>query len=406
MHPHHGLHGGWQCPTVWLVLFPLLTSLTPPPPSAAKDIVVEMVVPARTCQAGKSIVIQLDAPEHEALRFVEKARAELATSVLKGNRTLRPWMGKGVEWLDKVFGTSLSETYGQFVDRKPPDLVLTCSLTGYSYTTGTKFSDGSYEMFVKLRANYALLALGQTLDAGELTESSSNSRAGWGPINIVDPGVSRQSLDDAVVRSVVRRVALSVADITIPTRMRLMDKGGLDKSIDLARSGQWLSYVEAISRLPTKPSDKEFEGDRRYNLGAAFEAQAYSHFLSDPLKCQEYIDLARDNLKQACQLDPKEEEYEEALLRLDLTEQLLRKAIDCRRQIAAMPPPPPPPPAMSNASIIEMVQAKLSTEVILNAIKTEPVVDFDMGVAGLKKLAAAKVPDAIILAMQARAARK
>jgi len=69
--------------------------------------------------------------------------------------------------------------------------------------------------------------------------------------------------------------------------------------------------------------------------------------------------------------------------------------------------PKPGSPAasrMTNAEVIELVTAGLSEQVIITAIRQAPTRDFDVTPAGLIALKKAKVPDAVIVAMQEKGA--
>lgn len=72
---------------------------------------------------------------------------------------------------------------------------------------------------------------------------------------------------------------------------------------------------------------------------------------------------------------------------------------ESRRSAAA-----PPAGAITNSEVVEMIEAGLSSDVVAKAVQTAAAVNFDLTPTGLIALKKAKVPDAVISAMQAHTA--
>ena len=239
------------------------------------------------------------------------------------------------------------------------------------------------------------------------------------------------TLENNAIQMVDNRI---VHDLT-PTRERigvLLPKGSLENYVNLAESNLWNKYLESLEALPAK-SNPEDESYRKYALGIAYEALGYGAEEEDTTL--KYLEQAADYYNQAIEANPKEKYFAQAyesffvkdkkavapLERVRAALVSYRKLKENRERyaseqatVAAAAEPAnvqggkslTGPGAMNNASVIKMVRAGLSEEIILTSINSAPKHNFDVSPDGLVALSEAKVGPRIIQRIQEIASGK
>jgi len=239
------------------------------------------------------------------------------------------------------------------------------------------------------------------------------------------------TLENNAIEIIVNRI---VHDLT-PTRERigvLLPKGSLENYVNLAEASLWNKYLEALEALPPKgkPEDESY---RKYGLGVAYEALGYG--AENEETTLKYLEQAADYYNQAIEANPKEkyftQAYESIMVRgknaasplervrsalvsyRKLKENRERYAADQATVVAAAEPANvqggkslTEPTAMNNASVIKMVRAGLSEDIILTSINSAPKHSFDVSPDGLVALSQNQVSPRVIQRIQEIASSK
>jgi tetratricopeptide (TPR) repeat protein len=235
------------------------------------------------------------------------------------------------------------------------------------------------------------------------------------------------TLENNAIQMVDYRI---VHDLT-PTRERigvLLPKGSLENYVNLAESNLWNKYLESLEALPAKSSPED-ESYHKYALGVAYEALGYSAEEEDTTL--KYLEQAADYYNQAIEANPKEKYFAQAyesffvkdkkavapLERVRAALVSYRKLKENRERyaseqatVAAAAEPAsskgaksltsPESGAMNNASVIKMVRAGLSEDIILTSINSAPKHSFDVSPDGLVALSQNQVGPRIIQRIQ------
>ncbi len=237
------------------------------------------------------------------------------------------------------------------------------------------------------------------------------------------------NLENIGVQMVVNRV---VTNLT-PTRERigvLLPKGSLENYIRLAEANLWNKYLEALEGLPQK-AKAEDEAYRKYAIGTAYEALGYSAETEDTTL--KYLEQAADYYNQALESNPQEKFFSQGYDSIVASKKTasplerVRSALVSYRKLkefkdhyaetqvaaAAAPVDSVPggkslaePGAMNNASVIKMVRAGLSEDIILTSINSAAKHSFDVSPDGLVALSESQVNPRIIQRIQEVASGK
>lgn len=227
----------------------------------------------------------------------------------------------------------------------------------------------------------------------------------------------------------------------------LVPKGSFKELGNLAKSGLWGRYLEALEGRPPFPAARD-EAYRQYALGLAYEALGYES--EEPSITINYLEQAALHYNSAIAQNPQEkfftkayegtgikDEFEASLVRVfggDPTRSAPRKramaplervqtaleqyqqTVDFAQQLeagfeaavgakdlAGEPQGGEGEAVVDNAAIIDMVRAGLDDEIILTTLESAPATRFDTTPQGLIQLAKGQVSSQIIARIQALA---
>ncbi|HKS26029.1 MAG TPA: hypothetical protein VJZ76_24775 [Thermoanaerobaculia bacterium] len=203
----------------------------------------------------------------------------------------------------------------------------------------------------------------------------------------------------------------------------LIPKGSFEAAGAFATAGLWSKYLDALEKLQPRPNAAD-EAYRQYGLGVAYEAMGYG--AEDPETTLKYLEQASTHYNNAIDSNPKEgyfrQGYESVLnplskksarAPLDRVQEALAQyqkvkefeeakkaggggSIDAAGAKAL-------PGAITNAQIIEMLQAGLAEDVIITSINSAPATAFDVSPKALIQLSQAKATKNLIQKIQAAA---
>jgi hypothetical protein len=241
--------------------------------------------------------------------------------------------------------------------------------------------------------------------------------------NIPELSAVESSAIDLTVNRIVRRLAPSSEQIEV-----LLPKGSLADLSNLANANLWNKYLESLEGLAPKgkPEDESY---RQYGLGLAYEALAYS--AESPETTLKYLQQASFSYNKALELNPREkyfslgyngffasknarpplERVKSALSEYQKTKEFKdayqqAKGVDSSGGAKSLTSGAKPDGLFNNESVIEMVRAGLSDEIILTAIDAAPKPIFDVSPQGLIALAQGNVSKKVIQRMQAVGRKK
>lgn len=232
------------------------------------------------------------------------------------------------------------------------------------------------------------------------------------------------SLENAAIRAVVADLVHRLA----PTREVigvLLPKGSMEKYLALADAGLWTKYLDALQKLPplAKPPDEAY---RQYALGVAYEALGYG--ADDADTTLKYLEQASLHYNNAVDAHPKENYFTkayDAIFTSKSAEAPLNRVQSALVQYQRMKEFGEAVAARSsgtrtgakgdlgadidqdtvtNASVIDMMRAGLSEDVIFTSIDSAKKTAFDVTPKGLIQLAEAKASKKLIQHIQAVAA--
>jgi hypothetical protein len=241
-----------------------------------------------------------------------------------------------------------------------------------------------------------------------------------------DPATIEGQLVERIVDKIVRQLAPTKEEVGV-----LLPEGSLKNLNNLAKGRLWGNYLEAIELLPAKPTPKD-ESYRQYALGVANEALAYD--AEDVDAALRYLQEASSHYNQALSSNPEEKYFARAfdgwaatfqgkrnmsapLERVQTSLVKYQKLKDFRdapqAQAAAsaaaskgLDGTPADPDLLDNAGVISMVQAGLSDDIVISAIKTTEKTRFDLSPKGLIQLSQANVSEKVIQTLQGLTQKK
>jgi hypothetical protein len=202
----------------------------------------------------------------------------------------------------------------------------------------------------------------------------------------------------------------------------LLPKGSMEKIIGLADAGLWTKYLDALQKMTplAKPTDEAY---RQYALGVAYEALGYGAEDSDTTL--KYLEQASVHYNNAVDTHPKESYFTksyDALFTSKSAEAPLTRVQSALVQYQRMKEfteatasrsagamtgskgdlgTAVDEDTLSNASVIDMLRAGLSEDVIFTSIDSAKTTSFDVTPKGLIQLAEAKASKKLIQRIQA-----
>lgn len=230
-----------------------------------------------------------------------------------------------------------------------------------------------------------------------------------------------------VIESIARRITPSREVIHV-----LVPKGTLESLGNLAEAGQWNLYLEALEKRQqgANPTDESY---RLYALGAAHEALGYG--ADEPEVTLKYLEQASIYYGKAIETNPEEKYFRQGydsflgnmmksdrkipppLDRVQSAMVSYRRLKDFQDNYESLLASKAVEDAkslegggggekMDNAAVINMSQAGLERDIILQAVESATQHQFDVSPKGLIALAEAKVDKKIILRIQEIASGK
>lgn len=235
------------------------------------------------------------------------------------------------------------------------------------------------------------------------------------------------SLESDAVQSAVNDLTTRLA----PTREVvgvLLPRGSFEAVGAFADAGLWSKYQEGLEKIPPlkNPADEAY---RQYALGVAYEAQGYA--ADDHDTTLKYLEEASVHYNNAVEANPKEgyftKPYESVLFRSRNADAPIARVTSALAQYqrlkefadstASRPSGAgakgakgdlggPAEDAVTNESVVDMVRAGLSEDVILTSIDTSKNTAFDVSPKGLIQLADSKVSKRIIQHIQTASGKR
>ncbi|HXO21548.1 MAG TPA: hypothetical protein VOA87_16680 [Thermoanaerobaculia bacterium] len=224
---------------------------------------------------------------------------------------------------------------------------------------------------------------------------------------------------NSTVSAIVRRMTPSAEKVGV-----LLPKGTLEGLSNLAEANLWSKYLEALEAMPPKQKAED-ESYRQYALGLAYEALGYS--AEDPETTLKYLQQASGYYNGALAANPKEKYFSlpfggflgskaasapldrvrSALVEYQKTKEfkasheqakaLKEASVSGGKSLAS---DGKSTDGFSNGSVIDMVKAGLSDDIILTSIDSAPHPVFDVSPQGLIELSQGNVSQKIIQHIQ------
>jgi hypothetical protein len=246
-----------------------------------------------------------------------------------------------------------------------------------------------------------------------------------------EPATIEGELVETIVGKIVHQLAPTKEEVGV-----LLPEGSLKNLNNLAKGRLWGNYLEALELLAAKPSPRD-ESYRQYALGVANEALAYA--AEDIDATLRYLQEASSHYNQALQSNSEEKFFARpfdgwaATLQLKrntsaplervqtslVKYQKLKNFRDAPQQAQAAAvaagskglhssgkAAQADPDLLDNAGVISMVQAGLSDDIVINAIKTTEKKKFDLSPKGLIDLSQANVSEKVIQTLQGLTQKK
>jgi hypothetical protein len=273
-----------------------------------------------------------------------------------------------------------------------PEVLLICSLNQLDFRESWETS--TYRVKAKLEVTYQVVGArdNHVYASGTVSpEYSASFSEGKG-------APARSEVENSLLQRAVSRIIRTLANTEEYFQVRLMRKDELEQCARLAQtSPQWLQYIECINALPEKPDipkHREYNGDRQYDIGIAYEALAYEAMWKDYDRADKYFELAERYFREAQRFDPKEKEYGRAFARMSEGRQyfeIIKARFPKKSEVMVGAEGKGigeivPSDTMTNEKVIEMVKEGLPEDVILTAIRQSPRKKFDVSPDALIEL--------------------
>lgn len=393
-------------------------------------------LPPQARLAGTRIQVHVSALKSANNAIAERMQTELESEILGNDATLsldakNPTSSIDVSVLRNDYHESTEsrqETRGQ--ERSDSDKKTFIPKFGMGQTKVTyKVVNHAFSVTLKahdVRANATLLADTITKNYKQSFEDGNGAP-------------DEQTLEDAnmteVVAEIVRRLLPTKESIAI-----LLPKGRLEDAIPYGEAGMWNKYLDALLKLPMMPNPLD-EAYHQYAMGVAYEALGYS---ADDLDTSlKYLEKSAMLYNLAAEANPKEVNF---ILSSKPSSLLNRTQTTASRMIPFMPQhkdekraailqaplgrvqaalvqyqklkeasggrkgpsdksTPAEAGALTNDSIIDMLRAGISEEIITTTIDSAPRRDLDVTPKGLIQLSEAKASTTLLHHIQAVASR-
>ncbi len=250
---------------------------------------------------------------------------------------------------------------------------------------------------------------------------------------------SKADLESTACRRIVETIVRRLTSTTEMVQV-LLPKGSLEELGKLAEAGLWSRYSEGLEGLSPKASSAD-ESYRQYGIGLAYEALGYG--AGDPDTTLRYLEKAAQHYNQALAANPGEKYFSKPfegffLRKLGGSLRSRARKGEASRSGRRVPPPlervqdsltkyrtlvsqdtviaafenpgsgaksldgeaKAEAGGLSNAQVLEMVEAGLPEDIVLSAIEDADQCSFDVSPAGLVELSRAQVPPDVIRKMQ------
>ncbi len=339
-------------------------------------------------------------------------------------------------------------------DKQRPDTLITCTVQSYSLPRAANVSRTEYntkgqqvqEQYQEVSGSIVITYQAKSAKTGKVLDSDNVTERYRGEVDLGGHSTTkaventiktpwnkirgkRQSDDETphsyeeVSQVLLSKAASDIAARLVRTDERiqvLLARGKLDLQNKLAEGGQWsrmLEQLETMEPLPTKEEDAY----RFYNIGVAYEAEAYQ--ADDPLAARKFLDQAAINYGKAIDANPAEKYFVEpqgriqtALLHYKKLQgqanssgavgQASRVVTDAKpggAPATAAEAPTPTSDVLTNDGVIQLAKAGMDQQNLIATIKQAPSVNFDFSVAGQLKLVQNGINGPVLSAMRLRA---
>jgi hypothetical protein len=233
-------------------------------------------------------------------------------------------------------------------------------------------------------------------------------------------------LHNRLVQDAAQQIAAHLVNTTEQVTVLLAHGGGLDEPVKLMEGKLWSRALESLETM--KPFGKpEEDAYRLYDIGVANEGLAYA--AEDVKKARTYLQEAAINYGKAIDAKPTERKFLEPQTRIDtalahykvLGDQGSSKSSAASASSRTSSSPAAsrtsPPPAtgknpaatstdadaLTNESIISLVEAKIDDNNVIDTIVHAPSVKFDLSVQGQINLSKNGVSNRVLTAMKNKA---
>jgi hypothetical protein len=358
--------------------------------------------------------------------------------------------------LKTKFVTDVQKDLGYVVDDSNPETILRFTVTAFDVEQrqGTRQSGNSTTTFTLINGNvevsYQALEAktNAPLDSENLIENinaeypPSPSSTGWFSKRVPIPMISGSQeiapsaaqIKSALINSVVKQMAQRAAPIEERFTVKL-PRGKLQQLSNVAMTHSWGKVMDGAMQMAPFPKEKD-DSYRIYLIGLANEALAYDENNSFD-KTRNYLFEARKYYDEARAKHPGENDYIEPWTRVDKAvtqyDKIKMQGEQYRQFLATKSGKPTPTPApnlprpdpvkppentdaskklpstpanddvWTNETVLKFLRMGISEQDLIGHIKNAPKHSFQVSAPGdLMKLYEAKVPSAVIRAMQAK----
>jgi hypothetical protein len=347
-------------------------------------------------------------------------QALLETELLKDDPDLREMDNAGVQILCQI--TEYSHPEPTVTKRAAPGVSLTGPKQGLTATADYTRITGQLNVSLQVKDGSGGLLISDNISATydqEFDSAGNSTRNGMfssvtGTFGRMKGGQKSEDanpptpaeLRSRLIMDAVQQIAEHLVNSDEKIEVLLAQKAGpLDEGNKAALAGLWeraLETYETATPFP-KPEDDAY---RLYNIGVAYEAQAYG--ASDEKMTMKYLDQAAINYGKAIDAKPSEKYFVDPQKRIE-TAIAHYKELDQERTRSAHEtenPAPGAPKALTNTQIVAMVKSGVDDATIIQTIRGAGAVSFDLSPAGLHDLTSNGVSPGVVTAMKAQAAKK
>ena len=225
---------------------------------------------------------------------------------------------------------------------------------------------------------------------------------GNGPSQQAEQPPTPAELKTWLTQSIAFDVASNLVNTSEQVEVLLARGGGLDDADTLMDQKLWTRALESLETMTPFPQP-DADAYRLYDLGVVNEALGYQ--AEDVIKARKYLQEAAIDYGKAIDAKPTEKNFLQPQSRIDTAlahYKTLSEETAANAQAAAVAAAPPAAEALTNADVIQMVQAKLDQGNIIDTIQHSQA-KFDLSAKGQIELSKGGVNGAIIAAMKQKA---